>query len=185
MPRGAVRAIPAACDHGGAVTRGDCLARIAVLALLGTGLAGCGGHGRPVPTREATAAYVAASPSILEGAPRHVTFAQARRAIARLYARSPRIRRYIFKNVSYTPAARDRVLAACRPSGPAKSSEAETARAFGCAPLILFVYSFGVRESAPEAIEVARKLFWYVAESGGSNAALPPLTDLLQRWGVR
>ncbi len=70
-----------------------------------------------------------------------------------------------------------------RPAGSARETEAS--RVFGCAPLILFLYSFGTQRSAPASIEVARKLFWYVTEISGPYAAGPPLTDLLQRWGVR
>jgi hypothetical protein len=86
----------------------------------------------------------------------------------------------------YTPETRDKVLATCR-LGAASSNarEKETTRVFGCAPLIFFFYNFGRQKSVPESIEVARKLFWYAAEITGPYQALPPLRDLLQRWGIQ
>jgi hypothetical protein len=92
---------------------------------------------------------------------RPVTFAQARRAIVRLYGRHPEIRSFVYQDVVYTPETRDKVLATCR-LGAASSNarEKETTRVFGCAPLIFFFYNFGRQKSVPESIEVARKLFW-------------------------
>jgi hypothetical protein len=161
------------------------IVRLAVAALVVAGLSACGGHGKEAASAPTTTAAVA-FPAILTGRVRHVTFPQARRAIVHLYGRHPEIRSFVYQDVVYTPATRDKVLATCH-LGAASSNarEKETTRVFGCAPLIFFFYSFGRRNSVPESIRVARTLFWYAAEIKGPYQALPALADLLQRWGVR
>ena len=175
------------CHHARRVRRRPLIARLAVAALVVACLTACGGHGKAtlspatVPATDTTL-----PPRILTGPVRPVTFAQARRAIVRLYSRHPEIRSFVYQDVVYTPGTRDKVLATCR-FGAASSNarEKETTRVFGCAPLIFFFYNFGRQKSVPESIEVARKLFWYAAEIAGPYQALPPLRDLLQRWSIR
>ncbi len=161
------------------------IGHIAAAVLLVPGLAACSGHKSSSSTTTATTPIVT-GPSILTGEARRVTFAQARKAIRQLYASYPEIQNFVYKDVVYTPATRDKVLAVCKQGGPTSNArDRETSRVFGCAPLIFFFYEFGRQKSVPQSIEVARKLFWYAAEIPGPYAALPPLTDLLQGWGIR
>jgi hypothetical protein len=171
------------CHHARRVRRRFPIVRLAVAALVVAGLTACGGHRKATPS---PAASTTSSPTILTGPLHPVTFSQATRAIAGLYRRHPEIRRFVYEDVVYTPETRDKVLATCR-LGAASSNarEKETTRVFGCAPLIFFFYNFGRQKSVTESIDVARKLFWYAAEISGPYEALPPLRDLLQRWGVQ
>jgi hypothetical protein len=143
------------------------LATAGVLAAGALALAGCSGGGDKAAT--ATTTTTATGPSI-----------------RKLYANHPEIRSFVFEDVVYTPATRDKVLAVCRKGGPAANArDREDSRVFGCAPLIFFFFNFGKQKNVPESVDVARKLFWYAAEIKGPYDALQPLADLLQRWGVR
>ena len=159
-----------------------------VLLLLAAGLvavaAGCAGDKKasspPTTTPAATAE------SLFVGTTGPVDYAVVRETIRQLYVRHPEIRGFVSRDVFYTPETRDKVLTVCRRGGPTVNPrERETSRVFGCAPLIFFFYSFGKRQHVPESVAAARELFWYAARINGPYQALPALTDLLQRWGVR
>jgi hypothetical protein len=160
-------------------------------AVLALGLAACSSNKKAATTSTSAPpvtdqTVTTPADSILTGKAQQVTFAQAKRAIVQLYAKHPEIRSFNYQDVVYTPETRDKVLAVCKQGGPASNPrERETSRVFGCAPLIFFFYNYGHQKSVAESIAVARKLFWYSAEIKGPFAALPPLTDLLQRWGVQ
>ena len=155
---------------------------VLALALTAAAVGGCGDGGR----RATTQPKAPRAASILSGKLQPVRFADVRRDILRLYARHPQVRNFVYRDVYYTPETRDKVLAVCRAGGPATNArERETSRVFGCAPLIFFFYSFGVRKHVPEAVDAAGALYAYAAGIGGPYDARPPLTDLLRRWGIR
>lgn len=126
------------------------------------------------------------APSILTAPVRPATFAQARAAVLALYRSHPGVREASFNNVEYTPATRDKVLRVCHSGGPEKSASAlESTRVLACAPLIFFFYSYGRHAAVPEAVNVARTLYWYaVAANRKPVYAGPGLTRLLVSWGV-
>ena len=149
--------------------------------MLLAGAAGCGGK-----KKDAATTTTAAAGSLFSGFEPGVTFADARTAITRLYASHPEIRKFVYQDVYYTPASRDKVLAVCRRGGPATNArEKETSRVFGCAPLIFFFYSFGKRKHVTESTDVARALYVYAAGIHGPYDARPQLTSLLRSWGIR
>jgi len=157
----------------------------AAAALAAVGLAACGGGGKEAATTT-TPTVTTPAVSILTGSERTVTFPQLRREIDRLYARHPEIRSFVVQDVLYTPQTRDKVLATCRLGAAATTArDREDSRVQACAPLIFFFYNFGRRKGVHASVEVARDLLWYAAAIEGPYPALPPLTDLLQRWGVR
>ena len=124
--------------------------------------------------------------SLFVGAAGPVAFPVVRATIRDLYARHPEIRRFVYRDVFYTPETRDKVLAVCRQGGPtANARERETSRVFGCAPLIFFFYSFGARRHVAESTAVARTLYRYAANIEGPYEPRPSLTGLLRSWGVR
>jgi hypothetical protein len=116
-----------------------------------------------------------------------VTFAQVDRAIEKLYRRHPQLRSFVVRDVEYTAATRDKVLQVCHEGGlELDRAVLESSRIAGCAPLIFFFYSYGRRRSVPEAVEVARKLYWYAARNvRGPFDARASLVALLRTWGVR
>lgn len=126
------------------------------------------------------------APSILTAPVRPATFAQARGAVMSLYRSHPGVRDASFNNVEYTPATRDKVLRVCHSGGPEKSASAlESARVLACAPLIFFFYSYGRHAGVPEAVNVARTLYWYAVTANRKPVdAGPGLTRLLVSWGV-
>jgi hypothetical protein len=63
--------------------------------------------------------------------------------------------------------------------------ELESSRVLACAPLLFFFYSYGVRSSAAESVDVARKLHWYaVTHNRRPYDSRRILTLLLRRWGI-
>jgi hypothetical protein len=157
----------------------------AAAALAAVGLAACSGGGKKAATTTAATATTP-SVSILTGSERTVTFPQLHTEIDRLYAQHPEIRNYVVQDVVYTPETRDKVLATCRLGAAATNArDREDSRVQACAPLIFFFYNFGRRKGVHASVEVARDLLWYAAGIKGPYPPLPPLTDLLQRWGVR
>jgi hypothetical protein len=149
--------------------------------VVGTAVAGCGSShstSRPTPRR--------APPAILTAPVRSTTFTQVRGSLLALYGSHPAIRAFAVKDVEYTPVTRDKVLTVCHVGGPEKSARAlESARVLACAPLIFFYYSYGRSASAPDAIAVAQRLYWYaVTANRHPYAAQPGLTNLLRSWGI-
>lgn len=140
-----------------------------------------GGSGASRVPRESMPA-----PSILTAPVRQATFAQARAAVLALYRSHPGVRDASFSNVEYTPASRDKVLSVCHSGGPEKSASAlESARVLACAPLIFFFYSYGRQAAVPQAVAVARTLYWYAVTANRQPVdAGPGLTRLLVSWGV-
>lgn len=145
------------------------------------GLAGCGGA-----KTSATPTGRDQPPTILKTPVQSMTFAQARTAVLALYRSHRAISTFTVRDVEYTPATRDRVLSVCHEAGPEKSAGArESARVLACAPLIFFFYSYGRQASVPEAVGVARRLYWYaVTNNRKPYQAGPGLTRLLRSWGV-
>lgn len=152
-----------------------------LMALAIAALAAFGGLGR---SSSPTASVPA--PSILTGPVRPTRFVQARSAVLALYRSHPGVSRASFNDVDYTTATRDKVLGVCHSGGPEKSVSAlESARVLACAPLIFFFYSYGRHASVPEAVDVARKLYWYAVTANRKPVdAGPGLTRLLGSWGV-
>ncbi len=145
------------------------------------GIAGCGGS-----TTSAGPAKADRPPTILTDPVQPTTFVQAQTAMLALYSSRRALSAFTVENVEYTPATRDKVLSVCRAAGPEKSASArESARVLACAPLIFFFYSYGRQASVPEAIAVARRLYWYaVTNNREPYQAGPGLTRLLRSWGV-
>ena len=152
------------------------LVAAAVAALVAFGLPGASSS----PTESASA------PSILTGPVRPASFFQAHAAILTLYRSHPAVSRASFNDVEYPAVTREKVLRVCRLGGPEKSASAlESSRILACAPLIFFYYSYGRRASVPEAIDVARTLYWYAATANRKPIdAGPGLERLLASWGV-
>jgi hypothetical protein len=147
---------------------------VAAAALLAAASAGCGG----------TSAN--SDKTILDGGAENVSIGEVRRAIDDLYREHPAIRAYVARDVRYTPTTRDKVVRVCRRGGPQKDSrERESSRIFGCAPLIFFFYRYGRESAVPQAVELARKLYWYAASIKEPYDAQPVLSSLLKTWGVR
>jgi hypothetical protein len=114
------------------------------------------------------------------------TFAQARAAMVAVYRSHPAIRKFSVKDVEYTSATRDKVLGVCHKGGAEKSaSSLESARVLACAPLIYYLYEYGSRAKASDAVDAARKLYWYAVVSNRRPfQAGPGLSRLLVSWGV-
>jgi len=159
---------------GGAVVVTLMAAAIGALAAFG----GLGASSSPTASVPA--------PSILTGPVRPTTFGQARAAVLALYRSHPSVSRASFNDVDYTSATRDKVLRVCHSGGPEKSAGAlESARVLACAPLIFFYYSYGHDASVPQAVDVARTLYWYAVTANRQPFdAGPGLTRLLGSWGV-
>ena len=126
-------------------------------------------------------------PSILSGTPRPTTFVQVTRAVDALYRHHPDITAFTVQAVQYTPKTRDKVLKVCRDGSiAANARELETERVMACAPLIYFFASYGRQKATPEAVDVARTLYWYaVTHNRRPYDAMPVLAALLRSWGVR
>jgi hypothetical protein len=138
-------------------------------------LAACGGNGsEPASTR------------ILDGQAQNVSLPEVRQAIDRLYRDHPGVESFVSRQVQYTPKTRDKVLGVCRRGGrEVVPRELESSRVLACAPLIFFFYSYGVRSSAAESVDVARKLYWYaVTHNRRPYDSRRILTPLLRRWGI-
>ena len=103
-----------------------------------------------------------------------------------VYRSHPAIRKFSVKDVEYTSATRDKVLGVCHNGGAEKSaSSLESARVLACAPLIYYLYEYGRTARAPDAVDAARKLYWYAVVSNRTPfQAGPGLSRLLVSWGV-
>ena len=152
--------------------RASILLLIAVSMLLAS-LTACGGASAP------------AAGGILDGAVQATTLDQVKQAIDDLYTRHPDINSFVVQSVTYTPATRDKVLKICSEGGlVANEGEREAQKVLACAPLIFFFNYYGLQKSVPEAIDVARQLYWY-ALAGKSEDSKKVLTDLLRSWGIK
>jgi hypothetical protein len=149
------------------------LVPLLLAASLAAGAAGCGGGGG-TGTR-----------TILDGDAKTVSLTRVRQGIDELYRDHPDIRHFVARDVRYTPVTRDKVMYVCSHGGPEPGPrERETSRLFGCAPLIFFFYRYGRESDVPQAVELARELYWYAASIRRPYEARPVLTALLESWGV-
>ncbi len=152
--------------------RASTLLLIGVCALLAS-LTACGGTAAP------------AASSILDGTAQATTLDQVKRAIDDVYTRHPDINSFIVQSVTYNPTTRDKVLKICSEGGlAANEQEREAQKVMACAPLIFFFNYYGQQKSVPEAIDLARQLYWY-ALAGKSDDSKKVLTDLLTSWGIK
>jgi len=162
------------------------LAFIAVIAT--ASVASCGGKSAkaPSPTTAAAETNPRAAPSVLRSSAETVTFPQVELAVAREYRRRPGIRTFIVRDVEYTSTTRNKVLDICHRGGLELNLAAvESSRIAGCAPLIFFFYNYGRQKNAPDAVAVARKIYWYAVENiNGPFDARATLDALLRTWAV-
>jgi hypothetical protein len=162
------------------------LAFIALITV--ASVAGCGSKSAkaPLPTTTAAETSPAAARSVLRSPAETVSFPQVERALVRLYHRRPGIRTFVVRDVEYTPATRNKVLDICRRGGLELNLAAlESSRIAGCAPLIFFFYKYGRQKHAPDAVAVARKIYWYaVGNISGPFDARATLDALLRTWTV-
>ncbi len=122
---------------------------------------------------------------ILDSAVQATTLDQVKRAIDDLYTRHPDINSFVVQAVTYTPATRDKVLKICSEGGlVANEQELEAQKVLACAPLIFFFHYDGQQKSVPEAVDIARQLYWY-AIADKSDDSKKVLTDLLRSWGIQ
>jgi hypothetical protein len=148
------------------------LVPLLLAAFLAAGAAACGG-GSP------------GARTILDGDAETVSLTEVRQGIDELYRDHPDVRGFVARDVRYTPVTRDKVMYVCSHGGPETSPrERETSRLFGCAPLIFFFYRYGRESDVPQAVELARELYWYAASIRRPYEARPVLTALLESWGV-
>jgi hypothetical protein len=149
-------------------------------------VAACGSSTTSGSGAKSTGAAPAKPATILSGPVEPTSFAQARAAMVAVYRSHPAIRKFSVKDVEYTSATRDKVLGVCRKGGAEKSaSSLESARVLACAPLIYYLYEYGSRAKAPDAVDAARKLYWYAVVSNRRPfQAGPGLSRLLVSWGV-
>jgi hypothetical protein len=154
---------------------------VALVAVAVGALAAFGDTGRSNPPTAS-----APAPGILSESVEPTSFAQARAAVLALYRSHPAVSGASFNDVDYTTASRDKVLSVCHSGGPEKSASAlESARVLACAPLIFFFYSYGRHAGVPQAVTVARTLYWYAVTANRKPVdAGPGLTRLLVSWGV-
>jgi hypothetical protein len=155
--------------------------RALVAVLAAASLAGCGGKAADAPPSATT------TPAPVVGSPAEaVTFADVESAIATLYRRRPGIRTFVVRDVEYNTATRNKVLDICHRGGLELDRAAlESSRIAGCAPLIFFFYNYGRQRKAPDALAVARKIYWYAIESiHGPFDARATLDALLRTWAV-
>jgi hypothetical protein len=167
-----------------ATRRSLLISGVLVVSLMVMAVVALAAFSGPGPSSSPTASVPAAS--ILTAPARPTTFVQARAALLALYQSHPAVSRASFNDVQYTSATRDKVLRVCHSGGPEKSASAlESARVLACAPLIFFFYSYGRHASVPEAVDVARTLYWYAVTANRKPFdAGPGLTRLLVSWGV-
>jgi hypothetical protein len=144
-----------------------------VAGMLLASLTACGGASAP------------AAGGILDGAVQATTLDQVKQAIDDLYIRHPDINSFVVQSVTYNPQTRDKVLKICSEGGlVANEQEREAQKVLACAPLIFFFNYYGQQKSVPEAVDLARQLYWY-ALAGKSADSQKVLTDLLQSWGIK
>jgi hypothetical protein len=170
----------------------ECGRRLPHLLLVGLTalLAGCGGGGSSSTTVATTTAAVTtttAGGAFLQSRVRKVTFPQAKRAIDELYETHADVTGFVVRDVAYNATTRDKVLEVCRSGGrETEPASLESVRIAGCAPLIFYYYNYGKQRAVPQAIDVARTLYWYAATSiRGPFPARAKLTALLRSWGLR
>src|SRR5262245_49438761 len=138
----------------------------ALVVVAAASLAGCGGKSAMAPSPTTIAAKADPALSVLSSPAETVTFAEAESAIDGLYRRRPGIRAFVVRDVEYSPATRNKVLDICHRGGLELNRAAlESSRIAGCAPLIFFFYNYGRQKSAPDAVAVARKIYWYAVEN--------------------
>jgi len=146
---------------------------LVVVCVLLASLTACGGASTP------------AAGGILDGAVQATTLDQVKQAIDDLYTRHPDINSFVVQSVTYTPATRDKVLKICSEGGlVANEGEREAQKVLACAPLIFFFNYYGQQKSVPEAVDIARQLYWY-ALADKSEDSKKVLTDLLRSWGIK
>jgi hypothetical protein len=109
-----------------------------------------------------------------------------RQAVDALYESHPAITGYVVRDVAYNAITRDKVLEVCRAGGrETDAASLESVRVAGCAPLVFYYYRYGADRSVPEAIAVARTLYWYANSSiKGPFDARASLDALLRSWGL-
>jgi hypothetical protein len=114
------------------------------------------------------------------------SFGEVKQAIDKLYRDHPGITSFTVKDVVYSAKSRDAVLSECnKGSIAASASEWELQRVAACAPLIFYYESYGRQRSVPEAVVVARQLYWYATTSNQQPYdATKTLQSLLRSWGV-
>ncbi len=123
--------------------------------------------------------------SILDGSAQTTTIDQIKQAINDLYTQHPDINSFAVQSVTYNPTTRDKVLKICSEGGLVDTAqELEAQKVMACAPLIFFFNYYGQQKSVPEAINLARQLYWY-ALAGKSDNTKKVLTDLLKSWGIK
>ncbi len=149
-------------------------------------LAACGSSTTSGSGVKSTVAAPTERTTILSEPIEPTTFAQARAAMVAVYRSHPAIKEFSVKDVEYTSATRNKVLGVCHKGGAEKSaSSLESARVLACAPLIYYFYEYGRRAQAPDAVDAARKLYWYAVVSNRTPfQAGPGLSRLLVSWGV-
>ena len=126
-----------------------------------------------------------AAGGILDSTAQATTLDQVKQAIDDLYTRHPDINSFVVQSVTYNPQTRDKVLKICSEGGLVSSEqERESQKVLACAPLIFFFNYYGQQKSVPEAIDLARQLYWY-ALADKSDDSKKVLTDLLQSWGIK
>ena len=154
---------------------------IVALALAACGSSTSSGSGAKSP-----GAALAKPATILSGPIEPTTFAQARAAMVAVYQSHPAIKEFSVKDVEYTSVTRNKVLGVCHKGGAEKSaSSLESARVLACAPLIYYLYEYGRKAQATDAVDAARKLYWYAVVSNRRPfQAAPGLSRLLVSWGV-
>jgi hypothetical protein len=164
------------------------ISRALVTVIAAASVASCGGKSAKAPTATTTAAETTPGPalSVLGSPVERVTFAGAKSAVARLYRRRPGMQTFVVRDVEYSPATRNKVLDICHRGGLELNRAAlESSRIAGCAPLIFFFYNYGRQKSAPDAVAVARKIYWYAVENiEGPFNARATLDALLRTWAV-
>lgn len=144
------------------------IARLLILGLLLTATGACNVH----------------TSQLFDGSMQPTTYERVKQAIDDLYAHQPDIHAYVVEEVSYTPGTRDKVLKVCREGSIATTvNERERQRVLACAPLIFFFYRYGKEKSVPEAIEAARRVYWY-AMTNNSRDSGEMLVQLLRRWQI-
>jgi hypothetical protein len=159
-------------------------ALIAIIAVVS--LASCGGKAEKPPTTTAATKTSRAALSVLGSRAERVTFDDVDSAITRLYRRRPGIRTFVVRDVEYSPLTLNKVLDICHRGGLELNRAAlESSRVAACAPLIFFFYNYGQEKSVPDAIRVARKIYWYAVGSiHGPFDARATLDALLRTWAV-
>lgn len=176
-PASARRLSTASTSPAWAPAAGPAHRAILVLAasLAAAGLAAC--TSRAAPTTVDTVLGTHLSP---------VSVQQISNDVDAVYRNHPGIGSFEVQDVQFTPQTRNRVLTTCTSGGTAPTSETtESGRLVACAPLIFFFYSYGQKASAPDAINLADKLYSFaVTNIVGPLDAGKTLGSVLKGWGV-